>query len=322
MEHIFIKDVKPGQQVNDIYMITQPVLRNTTRGDLYIAMYISDMTGKVNARMWRATEAVYNQLPTEGFVHIRGKSELYQNALQIVIDDIVVVEADKVTLSDYMPRTQKDIKQMFTELKEMIGGIENTDLKVLVDEFLSDNTLMRQFCTAPAAMQMHHNYLGGLLEHTHNMLKVAQAVLPLYPKVQAELVLAAIFLHDIAKTCELSYKTAISYTDSGQLLGHIVQGVGMVNNKVDKLAEKGVAIDRDIVDSLLHIIVSHHGQYDFGSPKLPATAEAFMVSYIDNLDAKMNQVVGLIDNDSGNSDWTAYQRPLETKLFRKRPLEQ
>ena len=322
MEHIFVKDIKAGQQINDIYMATQPVLRNTTRGDLYIAMYISDKTGKINARMWQATEVIYNRLPTEGFVHIRGKSELYQNAMQIVVNDVVVVDPDKVTLSDYMPRTQKDIKQMFTELKEMVGGIEDPGLKAVVEAFLSDNELMRQFCTAPAAMQMHHNYLGGLLEHTHNMLKVAQTVLPLYPKVQAELVLAAIFLHDIAKIRELSYKTAISYTDSGQLLGHIVQGVGMVNNKVEKLAEKGVAIDKNIIDSLLHIIVAHHGQYDFGSPKLPATAEAFMVSYIDNLDAKMNQVVGLIDNDAGNSDWTAYQRPLETKLYRRRPLQQ
>ena len=321
MAHLFINQIQPGLQINDIYMVTQPVLRNTSRGDLYIAMYLSDRTGKVNARMWRTTQSVYNQLPTEGFIHIRGVSELYQNALQIVVNDLVVVEADKVSLADYMPRTKKNVTQMFNETKEILAGIQHTGLKALIEEFLTDTDLMRQFCTAPAAMQMHHSYLGGLLEHTHSMLKVAKAILPLYPKIQADLVLVAVFLHDIAKTHELSYRMGFSYTDSGQLLGHIIQGIQMINRKVDALAKKQTVLDKAVLDSLNHIIISHHGQYDFGSPKLPATAEAFMVYYIDDLDAKMNQVTELIDNQPGDSDWTAYQKSLETRLYRKRPLE-
>ena len=321
MAHLFIKDIQSGRQLNETYMVSQPVLRNTTRGDLYIAMFLSDCTGKVNARMWQVTEAIYNKLPSEGFIQIRGKAELYQGALQIVVNDFVVVEAEKVNLADYMTRTDKDVGKMFNEVKEIMGGLKNPDLKALVAEFLNDKELMKEFCTAPAAMQMHHSYLGGLLEHTHNMLNVAQKILPLYPKVQAELVLAAIFVHDIAKTRELSYKMGFSYTDSGQMLGHIVQGVEMVNDKVAVLAHKGKEIDEDILNNLLHIIISHHGQYEFGSPKLPATAEAFMVNYIDDLDAKMNQVATLIENDPGDSDWTAYQRPLETKLYRKRAVD-
>jgi 3'-5' exoribonuclease len=320
MAHLFIKDIKPGMQLNEVYMVTQPVLRNTTRGDLYIAMFLSDSTGKVNGRMWQATEAIYNQLPSEGFVQIRGKSELYQNALQLVANDIVVVDSAKVNLGDYMPRTEKDIEQMFAELKEMLQAIKDAGVKGLIDEFLNDTELVRQFCTAPAAMQMHHAYLGGLLEHTHSMLKVATAIIPNYPKIQADLVLAAIFLHDIAKTRELSYKMGFSYTDSGQLLGHLVLGVEMINDKAAILEEKGILLDMAVLDSLLHIILSHHGSYEFGSPKLPATAEAFMVSCIDNLDAKMNQVANLIENDPGDTNWTAYQRPLETKLYRHRPL--
>ncbi|HPD48129.1 MAG TPA: HD domain-containing protein [Anaerohalosphaeraceae bacterium] len=320
MAHLFIKDIKPGLQINDVYMITQPVLRNTTKGDLYIAMFLSDRTGKVNSRMWQATEAIYNQLPSEGFVQIRGKSELYQNALQLVINDIVVVDADKVSLADYMPRTEKDVKVMFQELRTMLGAIRDPGLLALIREFLADQDLMRQFCTAPAAMQMHHSYLGGLLEHTHSMMKVATAILPNYPKVQADLVLAAVFLHDIAKTKELSYSMGFSYTDTGQLVGHLVLGVEMVNAKAALAAQKGTPVDRVVLDNLLHIILSHHGCYEFGSPKLPATAEAFMVSYIDDLDAKMNQVTTLIDTDPGDGNWTAFQRPLETKLYRPRPL--
>lgn len=322
MSHLFINEIKPGQQINQTYMVTQPILRNTTRGDYYIAMFLSDKTGKANGRVWQATEELYASLPSEGFVQIRGKSELYQNALQIIINDVEVVPAESVDLSDYMPQTEKDIPKMFEEVKTAVSKIKDPSLTALCDEFLADSDLMKQFCTAPAAMMMHHNYLGGLLEHTHSMLMAAEKILPLYPKVQADLVIAGIFLHDMAKTKELSYKIAFAYTDPGQLLGHIVLGTEMVNDKASELEHKGINMDQKLLDCLLHIIVSHHGQYDFGSPKLPATSEAFMVSYLDNMDAKINQTGNLIDNDPGDTNWTAYQRSLETKLYRHRPLQQ
>lgn len=322
MAHLFIKDIKPGMQINETYMVTQPVLRNTTRGDLYIAMFLSDRTGKVNSRMWQATQEIYSKIPSEGFVQIRAKSELYQNALQLVLNDMVVIDADNVDLGDYMPRTEKNVTQMFDELKEMLAPITDPTLKQLVTNFLQDAQLMKQFCIAPAAMQMHHAYLGGLLEHTHSMLKVATSILPIYPRIQADLVLAAVFLHDIAKTTELSYKMGFSYTDPGQLLGHIILGIEMINDKAAALEEIGTIPNQAVIDNLLHIIASHHGCYEFGSPKLPATAEAFMVNYIDDLDAKMNQVTNLIETDPGDSNWTAYQRPLETRLYRNRPLAQ
>ena len=321
MAHLYIKDIQPGQQLQDIYMVTQPVLRNTTRGDLYIAMFLSDKTGKVNSRMWQATEELYQAIPSEGFLAIRGKSELYQGNMQIVINDLQVVEPEKVKLMDYMPRTEKNIGEMFEQVKTILATIENNDLKLLVDTFLDDAELMKQFCIAPAAMQMHHNYLGGLLEHTLNMLNVAQVLFPLYPKIQKDLVLAAILLHDMAKTQELSYQIGFSYTDRGQLLGHIIQGTQMITQKADELKTAGTPVNSEILDALLHIIVSHHGQYDFGSPKLPATPEAFMVNYIDNLDAKMNQTMTLIENEPGDDNWTGYQRSLETKLYRNRVLD-
>ena len=177
---------------------------------------------------------------------------------------------------------------------------------------------MDKFCNAPAAVKLHHNYLGGLLEHTHHMLQVALAVLPLYPQVQADLVLAGIFLHDIGKTEELSYDITFSYTDSGQLIGHIAKSLLMMNQKADMLAAGGVGIDKDILDALGHIILSHHGQYEFGSPKLPATAEAFMVNYIDDLDAKICQVTSAIDNENSDSNWTSWKNALQTRIYRKR----
>jgi len=318
MAHKFINEIGPGQIINDIYMVKEPILRSTTKGDLYIAMFLCDRTGQMNGRMWQATEAVYNSLPKPGFVHIDGRSELYQNNLQMVVNNISIIDASKVNIEDFLARTDKDTKQMFEEVKKTLGGIKNRQLKALVGEFLADTELMEKFCTAPAATSLHHSYIGGLLEHTHNMLRVAVAVLPLYPEVQWDLVLAGILIHDIGKTEELSYDMAFSYTDSGQLIGHIAKSYLLLHQKAEALAAKGTKIDEAILDALGHIILSHHGKYEFGSPKLPATPEAFMVNYIDDLDAKINQVTSAIDNEPGDSNWTGYRKPLETRLYRKR----
>ena len=321
MAHKFINEIKPGEAIDDIYMAKDPILRSTARGDLYIAMFLCDRTGQLNGRMWQATEAAYSSLPKPGFVHIQGRSELYQNNLQIIINTFSVVDTSKVSLEDFLARTEKDTDRMFEEVKEIVARIKNPQIKMLVKEFLTDSELMKKFCNAPGGVKLHHNYLGGLLEHTHNMLNVALAILPFYPQLQPDLVLAAIFLHDMGKTEELSYDMAFSYTDPGQLIGHITQSFLIMNKKADILVEKGTPIDKSILDTLGHIILSHHGQYEFGSPKLPATPEAFMVNYIDDLDAKIGQVTAAIDNELSDSNWTTWQNALQTRLYRKR-LEQ
>ncbi len=318
MAHKFINEIEPGETVDDIYMAKEPILRSTTRGDLYIAMFLCDRTGQLNGRMWQATEAIYRVLPKPGFVRIQGRSELYQNNLQIIINNVSVVDASKVSVEDFLARTDKDTGQMFEEVKKIVGRIKNPQLKALVGAFLADAELMEKFCTAPGGMKLHHDCIGGLLEHTHNMLRVATAILPMYPQVQADLVLTGIFLHDMGKTEELAYDMAFSYTDSGQLIGHIAQTLLMINRKADALVAKGTQIDKSILDVLGHIILSHHGEYEFGSPKLPATPEAFMVYYIDDLDAKVNQVTAAIDNELSDSNWTAWKNALQTRLYRKR----
>ncbi len=318
MAHKFINEIGAGETVNGVYVVRDPILRSTTRGDLYIAMFLSDRTGQLNGRMWQATEAVYKALPKPGFVHVQGRSELYQNNLQIVVNNAAVVDPSTVNVEDYLARTSKDCDQMFKEVKEIVGAIRHPQLAAIANAFLADDDLMANFCTAPGGMKLHHNCIGGLLEHTHNMLRVAQAILPLYPDLQADLVLAGIFLHDIGKTEELSYDMAFTYTDSGQLIGHISKSLLMIHRKADALRASGTPIDPEILDSLGHVILSHHGAYEFGSPKLPATAEAFMVYYIDDLDAKMDQVTSAIDAEMSDSNWTAWQNALQTRLYRKR----
>ena len=317
MTHKFINEINPGETIDDIYIVKDPILRSTTRGDLYIAMFLQDRTGQLNGRMWQATETIYKALPKPGFVHIQGRSELYQNNLQIIINNVSTVDGSNVSIDDFLAQTDKDTQQMFEDIKKIVSQVKNPQLKALVGAFLADTELMDKFRTAPAAIKMHHNYIGGLLEHTHNMLRVANAILPLYPNIQADMVLAGIFLHDIGKTEELSYDMAFSYTDSGQLIGHISKSLVMINQKADALRSKGTQIDQTVLDAIGHIILSHHGQYDFGSPKLPATAEAFMVYYIDDLDAKMNQVTTLIESDMSDSNWTGWNNALQTKLYKK-----
>jgi 3'-5' exoribonuclease len=318
MAHKFINEIEPGETINDIYIAKDPILRSTTRGDLYIAMFLLDRTGQLNGRMWQATEEIYKALPKPGFVHIQGRSELYQNNLQIIINNVSVVDSSNVSIEDFLVRTDKDTKQMYEDIKKTVGRIKNPQLKALVGEFIADTELMDKFCNAPGGMKLHHSYIGGLLEHTHNMLRVATALLPLYPQVQADLVLAGIFLHDIGKTEELSYDMAFAYTDSGQLIGHISKSFVMINQKADALRSKGTQIDQAVLDAIGHIILSHHGQFEFGSPKLPATAEAFMVYYIDDMDAKLNQVITSIESDMSDSNWTGWNNALQTRLYRKR----
>ncbi|MBN2270368.1 MAG: HD domain-containing protein [Sedimentisphaerales bacterium] len=318
MDHTFINEIEPGQQINDVYLVKEPILRSTSRGDLYIAMFLSDKTGQLNGRMWQASEVIYKALPKPGFIHLKGRSELYQNNLQIVVNEVSVIDPGKVNIDDFLARTEKDIDQMFAQIVEIVGRIKNSQLKSLAEGFLADEEVMAKFRKAPGGVKLHHNCIGGLLEHTHNMLRAALAILPLYPKVQADLVLAGVFLHDIGKTDELEYDMAFSYTDTGQLIGHVVRSYLMVHQKADALRAAGTRIDQEVLDSLGHIILSHHGQYEFGSPKLPATPEAFMVCLIDDLDAKVDQVTSAIDEEMSEGNWTAWRNALQTRLYRKR----
>jgi 3'-5' exoribonuclease len=156
MGHKFVNQIGAGETIDDIYIVNNPILRSTTRGDLYIAMFLSDRTGQVNGRMWQATEAIYKAIPQPGFIRVQGRSELYQNNLQVIINNVSVVNADKVQIADYLARTDKDIDKMFAEVKEMVGRIANPQLKAIIGEFLADDELMERFCSAPAAMKLHH----------------------------------------------------------------------------------------------------------------------------------------------------------------------
>lgn len=326
MARKFIKDLPAGTMVDDqVFMLTQKDLRLTSGGAHYIHAVLADRTGQLPGRLWQASPEIYQTLPQEGFVRVRGRTENYKGAMQFIIEGIRPTDIKPEELEDFLPQTTKDIETMFARVLEILRSIKDRRLLFLVKEFVDDKVLMDRFKRAPAAMQMHHAYIGGLLEHTLNLMELALRIGPYYAQLNLDLLVLGAFLHDLGKTQELRWDGAFKYTDAGQLVGHLVQATMMVAEKA-KAAEKQLG-GKPFPDRLLrvvqHLILSHHGDYAFGSPRLPMTTEALALHYIDNLDAKMEQarieMAGADDTDP-DANWTGYVKSLDRKLFKADPF--
>lgn len=320
MRRMYLRDCCPGDVIEDVYVVTNKQLSATTTGKYFIKAFLSDRSGQVTARMWNATRDIFGAMPESGFLRVRGRVENYQNNLQFIIEQFWAAKDGTFDVGDLMPHTEKDIDQMCQRLFEVCGSIQNRHLAALIQTYLDDEDLMNNFCKAPAAMNFHHAFVGGLLEHTLNAMEVADAICKFYPKLNRDLVVAGIFVHDIAKTWELSYDCAFGYTDGGQLVGHIVKSAMWVEDKA-KAAEQmlGEKIPRRLIDVLQHIILSHHGEPEFGAAKTPATPEAIAVHVIENLDAKLMMALGVTRGDAmpgGEGNWTEYLKAFSGRLYR------
>jgi len=237
-----------------------------------------------------------------------------------------IAEQGTFEVGNYIPRTKNDIDEMWNRLLAILRTVKNPLLLALIKEFVKDESIVSGYKRAPAAVQNHHAYVGGLLEHTLSVLELATRLLGKtddsdshYPRVNRDLVLTAIFLHDIGKTVELTAETSFSYTNCGQLIGHIAQAAIWIDRKCAEVEQStGKPFPEDLQNVLTHIVLSHHGAYEFGSPRLPACPEAFVVHYLDNIDAKLNMCfTAMNEAKSADSDWTEYVKPLETRVFRK-----
>ncbi len=319
-KRLFITDLAAGMAVDQLFVVREKELRTTKTGDFYISANLGDKTGSIPGRMWQASEAVFNGIPAEGFIQVRGRVEDYRGSLQLLIDSLRPFPADKVNMADFLPVSQYDIEEMWAELLTILrDGVKNNYLRLLIKKFVEDKELVASFKQAPAAVQMHHPFIGGLLEHTLNIARAAKALLPLYPQLNQDLVYTTVFLHDIAKSAELSSGLNIHYTDPGQLVGHIVIACTWVQEKARLVSEE---LDNPfpprMIDLLQHIILAHHGEHEYGSPKLPAVPEAFFLHYLDNLDAKMWMTTNAIENDADHSaSFTSYVRALDTRLYKR-----
>ena len=324
MAHRFVTDLRAGDRLEDeVFAVRSKDLRTTTQGGLYIHAVLVDRTGQLVARQWQATEAMFGQMPEGGFMHFKGRVENYKGNLQFIIDGMRPAESGSFDIADFLPASRRDIDEMWKRVVEIVGSIKHPDLAALAQAFLKDEELMTGFRSAPAAAVMHHAYIGGLLEHTLNVLELGVRVIPLYPKLSLDLVLLGIFLHDMGKLKELTHQTTIGYSDEGQLVGHIAMAVVWIDQKTREVGdERGKPFPADLRAVLQHIILSHHGKYEFGSPKLPATPEAVAIHYLDNLDAKVHMFLSEIEGDTNSaSQWTNYNRALETKVYKPNVTE-
>ncbi len=314
----YINALTSGAAFNEVYLVRDKDLRTASNGSLYICCTLVDRTGTLPARIWQASESLYNGIPTDGFVQVKGRAESYRGSLQAIIEALRPMPADQVDLAEFLPTTPYDIDAMWAELLERLDAIADRPLRALVQAFLDDEALMAQFRRCPAAMQMHQAYLGGLLEHTLHVMRLAGVILPLYPQLNGDLLLAGAFVHDLGKIAELKSDLGFSYTDRGQLVGHITLAAIWLAQKADALAaETGESFPAKTLDLLQHMVLSHHGVYEYGSPKLPAIPEAMALHYLDNLDAKVHMFLHQIAADADpNASFTSFQRQLDVRIYK------
>jgi 3'-5' exoribonuclease len=314
----FVNQLGHQEPINQVFLASQKQLRPNRNGNLYLQVDLSDRTGSISARMWNASEADYRSFEDGDLVRVEGATQLFQGQMQLIATSVCRARPDEVDANDFMRLTAHDIDHLARRAGELLRGMKNPQLVAIGEAFLMDEDFMRRFSNSPAGVKNHHAYHGGLLEHVVNLMEVADRITPRYPMLDRDQLLMGCFLHDMGKIEELSYEHGFAYTDGGQLLGHTVIAVGILDRKVAE-AEKllGEPLDTELVLRLKHMIVSHHGQYEFGAPRLPMTLEATALHHLDNLDAKLHNFEQLMVDDANvDSSWTQFHPTLGRKLFK------
>ena len=318
MSRRFVTDLKDGEVVDDVFLVSDKQLRANRNAALYLSVDLRDKTGMMNGRMWNVSEDSCSEIQSGGFVRARGKVQLFQGTLQLILTHCDPVSATGVDPVDFEQMSSLKIEQLLDQLRTVLLGFENTHLRTLMECFLVDESLLHSLAETPAGVKAHHAYPGGLLEHVVTLLKAAEKICEVYVELDLELLQAGVFLHDIGKTRELSCTSGFNYTDEGQLLGHLSIGVEMLTEKIRRVNELvSEPFPQELEWRLKHMILSHHGSYEFGSPRLPMTPEAMTLHMIDNLDAKLHEFNRAIQDDpNSGSHWTLYIPRLDRKIFK------
>ena len=318
MSRRFVKEYGHQDPVSEVFIASDKQLRPNRAGNLYLQLTLADRTGSICARMWNASEAIYKSFSNGDYVRVEGTAQLFQGVMQVIATRVSKFEPSEVNEDDFATIPNVEIDRLVGRLSEILRGMADPHLQTLAECFLMDEALMAKFTTAPAGVKLHHAYQGGLLEHVVKLMEIALKVSPCYPQINRDMLLLGALVHDIGKIDELGYDREMVYTDEGQLLGHLAIGVGILDAKIaeaEKLA--GEPIPKETVLRLKHMILSHHGEYEHGSPKLPMTLEALALHYLDILDAKVNSFDRLMRDDPNvDSPWTHYHANIQRKLFK------
>jgi 3'-5' exoribonuclease len=314
----YVDQLRDGDQLDDVYLATDKQLRVNRKGAQYVQLMLRDRSGGISARLWNAGDHVFRSFDNGDFVHADGKVQLFEGSLQVILAHLERVEAEKVEVADFLPHTEQDVGKLLEKLRVYLLRLGNPHLRALAECFLMDDAFVGSFSACPAGVKLHHAYVGGLLEHTVTMMDIADRLLPFYPGVDRDLILVGCFLHDAGKVRELSYGRAFGYTDEGQLVGHIAIGVEMLTDKAARVPElTGEPFPRELMVRLKHMVLSHHGTLEYGSPRVPMTPEAMLLHAIDLMDTRMHMVLRDLKEDKNNvTAWTPFNPTLQRRFYK------
>ncbi len=318
MARRFVTELTEQETLDEIFRAADKQLRANRQGGKYILMKLSDRTGTMTAMLWNADEKVFESFARGDYIRCLGRTQMYNGNLQAILTEVSKVDATEIDLADFDRFDADRADSLEAQLRSLLGGLTNVHLRRVGEAFLADEAFMARLKISPAAVTNHHAYPGGLLQHTVDLMELAGAIAPKYPHIDFELVTLGAFLHDLGKIEELSGEGEATYTDRGQLVGHIVIGVQMLGDKIAAAAEKsGEAMPDTLRWQLEHLILSHHGQLEYGSPKVPMSLEAITLHHLDNLDAKLAAASSLIDSDiSSDGNWTNYNPAMGRKFWK------
>jgi len=317
MKSLYAADIRENQLVDAMFLVGSKNHGVTKGGSSYLTLKLLDRSGEIEARVWDRADDLTRGFDKNDFVRVRGQATLFQGKIQIRVQDVIRVDESKVAAEDFLPKSVNDPDAMLAELQGILRIMKNPHLLALAEACFADEELVRLLKQAPGAKTIHHPYLSGLLEHTLSLLKLILKVVENYRGVDIDLLLIGGFLHDIGKVYEFTFDRALDYTDAGQLLGHLVMEVEMVSKKIDTIPEFPV----ELALLVKHILVSHHGAYEFGSPKLPQTLEAVILHSLDDLDGKIQAIQNMPEKEPG-SKWTAFHRAYGRSFYKSKAEEE
>ena len=313
MKKVFVEQIRERDWIDSPFLVRDKIMAMAKNGKPYMTLKLIDRRGEVEARFWDRVDEYAERFDRDDFIRVQAKASVYLGKMQLVVQELERVADSDVVLADYLPVSARSGAEMMAEFEALVASLADPHLRALMQAFVADAALMERMRTAPAAKSMHHVYVGGLLEHSLAVAALVGDVCRRYAALNRDLLLVGALLHDIGKVGELSYARTFDYTDEGKLIGHIVLGVEMVEEKLRTLAD----FPRQKAVLVKHLLLSHHGQYEFGSPKRPKTLEAVVLNFLDDLDSKINGVQAHIDRESTNdSAWTSYHRLYDRYFFK------
>ncbi|MBX3355559.1 MAG: HD domain-containing protein [Phycisphaeraceae bacterium] len=324
--HIDLRDLRPQVYLDGVYALVNPQVGVTRNQKPYFKALLRDASGEVAVRMWTFDPEDFHEVSRTGFVHVSGQAQEYGGQVQLIAESMRAVEVDTAALAKLLPSTRHNIDAMFAEVTRLLQSMQHPAMVALANQYLSNESLVRGFKHAPAAVSVHHAWIGGLLEHTLQLLRLAEAMLPLYPELNRDLVLMGLFLHDLGKTVELEWERGFNYTADGNLIGHAVRGAIWLQAFAGAAArESGHRLPAEALRVLQHIVISHHGNPEFGAVKVPSSPEAIFVSALDNLDAKTAIALTAANRSKGDShqpghEFTERIWSIDTRIYRPDPL--